>query len=191
MSAKNVPAPLTLARKGKGDRPALQRLSDMEKTIPVVVQQVNLSLQEIDQRVQGVLRILEAVVEKVGPTEVYAALEARRLEEQKKQEEEDAAALKTLLDAGKIVAATTVSDDSLVVFKRSQKGKDNASVRVRTSAAKLVPEIKAKLIGSEVGTVVDLNESESLTVMEIYLEAPKPEAPKPVDLAPATTTPES
>ena len=104
------------------------------------------------------------------------------------------AALQDKIDSGVLSASDEVSETSFLVGKEVETATgnvQNARIQVALFAIKN-EEMRASLLGKHVGDVVQISDSVSLEIQEIYaiaVEQPAPEAPAADASAPASDSP--
>lgn len=171
---------------------AIDRIDDIEATIPNLINAFNQGFASIDQRVGSLTELLEALVEIVGAAEVKAAIEKRRLADAHAQADRARVWLQQELAAGRLEQVETVFDSEncvVVGVETSPEGAQLGAGRTQLSVDRIIPEVRAALIGNPVGTRVK-TPGGFLEVLEIYerKEVPAELAPLPAEVSPVAPT---
>ena len=157
-----------------------ERVSEIEKSIPQLVQGVNGAFHQMQSTLTEQAELIAAISELLGE----GALNAKVLERQARFEAERlAAAQKAVqdgLEKGTLVPATEISEGTLVVGKEVHKDEEGNVIREVALQARindLKSEIKSQLLGKGVGTSVDVAKGLTIEVSAIYtMVAPEPPA---------------
>lgn len=173
--------------KKKAPKGALERIVDIENVIPGLINAVNQSFTQFEQRIVGLTEIVDSLIESVGTEKVQAVIQERRDRQGRERAEEARLWVENEKAAGRLEALDTVVEDSLIVgVETDPEGVQLGAGRTQLTTDRIKPEILEKLLGQPVGVRIE-TEGGLFEVLEIYrrIEAPVP-AELPSEPAQAT-----
>lgn len=180
-----------MSNQNQKQRSATERLNDVEQLL------ANL-YQTADNMARDLLTIKEAI--KLLANKLDSVAKESNLSDDaisQRMLDNNVAELKSKVDdliaQGILEAESTVTDKSFVVGRESDDSGKIMNPRIQFTLAALEPETKDKLVGANVGQVVDIKEGKyKLEILESYAivtpQAPQAEAPV-AEATPAEATP--
>lgn len=146
-----------------------QKVEATEAEFPRLVSNINGAFTQINQNLDGLTEIVNAVVAILGEDAVSKALATHREQKELAKVEATKAAISQLRENGQLVEALVVSEKSMIVgVEKSKDGEVMAPGYVQLQFPQFKPEFQAKLLGQSVGFVLETAEGRSFTVNEIY-----------------------
>ena len=157
---------------GKQIRGALERLDSIEELLPQMMTQINRAVTVLENNIQSLNEIVEAVVVCVGEEQVDAALLRIRTLKAEADAEAARSNLQKAVAEKKLVPAESVSEASIVVGVETDKdGKAVPPGRVQFNSATLTPEYREKLIGQRLGFKFSTGDANTVEITEIYVRS--------------------
>lgn len=148
---------------------ALERIDEIEQSLPGLINAVNQGFVEFNSRVAGIAEVLEAVVQKLGPEEVQNILSARRAEKDAERVQKAKEWIEQQVIAGALAPADAVTERSLLVGVET--GTDGTPVppgRVQLTMDRVNPEVRNLLLGKPAGTKIQTPGDTTFEVLEVY-----------------------
>lgn len=179
--------PALLARRTSN---ALDRLDQVEKTLPNLISAINNSLGGMSQQLNSQGKVLEAVMQLLGRESVESTM--KEIEERRATEtmEAEKKALEELTAAGNLVKVEKVSEKSIIVGREYQPdGSLRHPGRAQVAFPRVDPQFQPKLKDQGVGFVMDLPNGGKFEVAEIYEVVQKAEEAAPADASAETPPP--
>lgn len=153
----------------KSSKGALERINEIEQSLPGLINAVNQGFVEFNSRVAGIAEVLEAVVQKLGPDQVQNILAERRAERDAERVKQAKEWLAQQVEAGNLVATDTVTERSLLVgVETGADGEVVAPGRIQLTMDRVNPEVRALLLGQTAGTKVQTPGNTTFEVLEVY-----------------------
>ena len=180
---------------------ALERIAELEKVVPSLIQATNKGLQELGKAQSELDELIQSIAETIGVGKVQEVVDRRRTERELTQAEAARQQLEQLVSEGKAKLIDTVTQSSLLVAVESDAdGKPVGPGRVQVAYAALLPEFKDVCLGKAAGFRFDTPSKTTLEILEIYepTEVPAPvlmesdaSAPAPQSAPAAESPPEA
>lgn len=165
---------------------ALERLDQVEKTIPQLISAINNSLGGLNQTVNAQGEVLEAVVSLLGKDVIEANIADRRLVRATEAMESEKAALEQLKEKGDLAVTEKVTEKSIIVGREFlADGTLRHPGRAQVAYMRVDPEFQGKLLDQAVGYVIELPKGGKFEIVELYEVVEKPDAPP--EAAPVAT----
>lgn len=154
------------ANKAKG---ALQRVGAVEQALARSLVSIERRFGENNNRANHLGKVIEAIVEAIGPEQIQEIVTRRSEEEAKAMEARDLAALQSGIENGFVTPTDIVTEMSLIVGNES----DGSGVPVGTGRQQIAfrgvdPQFQAQLLGKGVGTKLETPSNGLFEVVEIY-----------------------
>lgn len=167
---------------------ALERLEQVEKTIPQILGAVNQTVGQVQAQLSSAVEVLDAVVQSLGVENIEKLVSDNRREKATQRMEEEKKQLAALLDAKLILAEDKVTEKSIIVGVETDKdGTARHPGRMQHGFNMIAPQFRDKLLGQVAGFKLPLPNGGNFEVQEIY--GPNPTPPAPAEAAPATEAP--
>jgi len=161
---------------------ALERLDQLEKTIPQIVAAVNQSVGQIQGQLSSAVEVLDAVVQTLGSDTIEKLILDSRKKKAEEQSDKEKQALAELVTQGAIVPANVVTEKSIIVGVETDKdGVVRVPGRAQVAFQRVDPQFQQGLLGQAVGFKLTLPNGGTFEVTELYEVAP----PKASDAAEA------
>lgn len=187
-----MPATKDPALLAKRTSNALDRLDQVEKTLPNLISAINNSLGGLSQQLNSQGKVLEAVMQLLGRETVETTMkeiEDRRVTETMEAEKK---ALEELLAAGNLAKVEKVTEKSIIVGREYQPdGSLRHPGRAQVAFPRVDPQFQPKLKDQAAGFVMELPNGGKFEVVEVFEVVQKPdeeaaaEAPPPAPEASA------
>lgn len=165
--------PALLARRTSN---ALDRLDQVEKTLPNLISAINNSLGGMSQQLNSQGKVLEAVMQLLGRESVEGTM--KEIEERRAVEtmESEKKALEELLAAGNIAKVEKVTEKSIIVGREYQPdGTLRHPGRAQVAFPRVDAQFQPKLKDQAVGFVMELPNGGKFEVVEIFEVVQKPD----------------
>ncbi len=178
--------------KKKVAKGALERIADLENTIPAIVSAVNESLTNADRKTTDLAEVLEAVMQHIGVDVVRKVMDERRELRQRQRTEQAKAWLVAERTAGRLLPLEVVEEGALIIGVETDKdGNQLGTGHAQLTTEHVRPEVLVQLMGKGPGTRVETPADGDFAggyfeVLEIYRRV---QAPQAVELPPATPAP--
>lgn len=179
--------------KKKAPKGALERIEDLEKTIPSIVSAINEALVRADNRSTELSEVVDTLIELAGRETVTAAINSAR---EKRDRERAAAAEQALSDAigrGEIASTDSVAENCLIAgVEYDKEGAPIPPGRVQVMTNQVVETVRTQILGKGPGTKADTPNGGTFEVTDIYAFVPKKEevaALTPSEVLPPETGP--
>jgi hypothetical protein len=171
--------PALLARRTSN---ALDRLDQVEKTIPQLVSAINNSLGGLHQQVNSQGEVVEALVQLLGKETVESTIRDTRERRATEAMEAEKKALEELKGRGDLAAVEKVTEKSVIVGREyNPDGTVRHPGRAQVAFQRVDESFKTGLLNQPVGFILELPNKGKFEVVEIYevveKPAPAPEAP--------------
>lgn len=186
-----MPATKDPALLAKRTSNALDRLDQVEKTLPNLISAINNSLGGLSQQLNSQGKVLEAVMQLLGRETVETTMkeiEDRRVTETMEAEKK---ALEELLAAGNLAKVEKVTEKSIIVGREYQPdGSLRHPGRAQVAFPRVDPQFQPKLKDQAAGFVMELPNGGKFEVVEVFEVVQKPDEealppPAPEASAPA------
>lgn len=187
-----MPAPQTQDPRvlSKRTSNALDRLDQVEKTLPSLISAINNSLGQMNGQLNSQGEVLEAVVELLGQDTVSGKIKENRERRATETMEAEKKALEELKSRGDLVAVEKVTEKGLIVGREyNPDGTVRHPGRAQVAFQRVDDQFKAGLKDQAVGFVLSLPNGGKFEIVEIYEvvekkeEAPPAPAPVPEEIA--------
>ena len=161
-------------RAGNGPVPpkepgALDRLKSLEDFKSEILRAIRQTFAAVEQRLQNLEEINEALVNVVGRTPVEEEVKRAHIERVEKKAATEAAALEAAYKAGKIVDAEEVGDMSVIVGSEVDKdGNKLYPSVVQLLFMTLVKEYQDQIRGKKAGDVIETPFGSKFTVSKVF-----------------------
>jgi hypothetical protein len=148
---------------------ALERIAEIEQTIPRLIQAMNSAMQEQFERINAMAEVVDAVVSDLGRDKVQALVDAARKKRADDRVQQDIDYMKAQVEAGAIVPTEFFTLTSIVVgVEYDQEGKAVPPGRLRLPAMQILPELRDALVGKPIGTRLETAANTIFEVLELY-----------------------
>lgn len=148
---------------------AIERISEIEQSLPGLINAVNQGFVEFNSRVAGLAEVVEALVQKLGPEEVQSILAARRTERDQQRVEQAKQWLAQQVEAGSLAPAEAVTERSLLVgVETDAEGNAVPPGRIQLTIDRVNTEIRELLMGKPAGTKIQTPGGTTFEVLEVY-----------------------
>lgn len=145
--------------KQKTPKSALERINQIEDTLPALINAVNQGFVQAEQRIMSLTEVLGAVVEKLGAAEVDNIIQSQRNAREAAKAEEARLWVEKELQEGRLEKLAAVEDGALVVgVEYDTNGKPVGAGRTQLTMDRIRPEVRDMLLGQPVGTKIDTGE---------------------------------
>lgn len=145
------------------------RCAALEEALARSLVSIERRFAETNRRDGQVARIMEAIVEAVGPEQVQEIVTRRGEETAQKIQENDLAMLKAGLDDGYLSVVSVIGDMSLIVGNEVDgDGKPVGTGRQQVAFRGVDPQFQEQMIGKGVGTKLETPSKGTFEVVEIY-----------------------
>lgn len=162
-----------------------QRLQFLENTVGQVIRQAGAIVNRCDGLHETLMCVIGALAEAGVITEddVRGIAERRDRARKEQKDEQIKAWIEEQVKAGKLVAAETVDDSSIVVgTEYNDKGEVLIPGFVRGFTSDFIPELQEKLKTAKIGDTLALENGYSFKLLEIYHKVePAPESEEKAD----------
>ncbi len=181
---------------------ALDRLNQLEKTLPNIISAVNNAFGRMDGQLNSQGEVLEAVVDLLGQDSVTLKIKEKRELKATAAMEQEKAALEELVKNGDVVKVEAITEKALIVGREyNPDGTVRHPGRAQVGFQRVDVQFQPSLSGQKAGFMFDLPNGGKFEVVEVYevVEKPEPkaeetkapEAPPPAPEAAAPTAPEA
>jgi len=170
---------------------ALDRLAQVEKTLPNIISAVNNAFGRMDGQLNSQGEVLEAVVALLGMDTVQAKIKETREAKATAAMEQEKAALEELVKNGDVALVEKIGDKALIVGREyNPDGTVRHPGRAQVAFQRVDVQFQPTLRDQKAGFTFDLPNGGKFEVVEVYEVVEKPEAAQPAAEAPpeATTT---
>ena len=177
-----MPVPATQDQRvlAKRTSNALDRLDQVEKTIPNLISAINNSLGGLNNQLNSQGEVLEAVVELLGVETVQSTIKASRERKATEAMEAEKKALEELKSRGDVAPAEKISEKALIVGREYNKdGTVRHPGRAQVAFQRVDDQFRQGLLGQAAGFVLELPNGGKFEVLEIYEVVEKKEEPAP------------
>lgn len=159
----------------KNARNAMQRVEALEEVIPNIVSSVSTGMGKVQQQVNQLAEVVEALVSLAGTEAVQKAVMENRKAADVRKVEAEVAQLAKAVETGALKTADAVADNCVLVFAEYDKEGKPLEVNGRSqfSVGQLQPQFKDELMGKKVGATITSPEGHKFEVKEIYAIQPQ------------------
>ncbi len=155
------------------ERNALERISALEQDMSSIFTGVQAAVSELEKRIMGAAEVVDACVRVLGAEVVEAAVLAARDERAAAAVETAKDGLNKAIEAGQVVVADTITDESIIVGVESDKdGNPIKPGYVQLAVSGVKPEFKEKMLGQGVGFKFDTVDGNTFTINGVYAQVP-------------------
>lgn len=162
------------------ERNALERIGALEQDLGSLFTAVQSAVGELEKRIVTASEVLDAMVRVLGQDVVEQAVLAAREERAEEAAKNAKEGLAKALEAGQVVVADKVEDDSIITGVEFDK--DGNPVKpgyVQLSMQSVKPEYKEKMLGQSVEFKFDTSEGNTFSVTGIYKSIPQENSEAP------------
>ena len=164
----------------------VDRVTDIEKAFPEVVNEVN---KHLDSRFGPVVQALNAIMDILGRETVAAKIEELREKQALGEMESKKAQLEAMVAEGRLAKTDVVTEKSLIVGQEvTKEGKVVPPGRFQLHFGEIAPKFQEQLLGKGPGVSFEIPDYGKFEVQEVYNFVPPPVPAAIVEPAPATTT---
>ncbi len=174
----------TLPLLQKKTKDALDRLDDLEKTLPQIVSGFQQAANQLQQGLNSLTEIMDAVIEHIGGDKITKTMSENRVKKAEAMAENDRKALDQALLDGNVAVAEAVSEKSIIVGRELlADGSVKVPGYVQAPYIRIAPEFQEKLKGQKAGVSIELPTGGKFEVTAVYDVVQKADVPP----APAQT----
>ncbi len=154
----------------------LERLKKLERFRDDVLRAMNQTFNIVDQRETQTEEVLRALIELFGREQVETKVRQLKIESLEAKALKEKVALDAAGEAGKIVATTAVTEQSVIVGSEVNKdGEQLYPTRVQLFFPQLPLDYQKCYLGAKIGDVVVTPTESKFTVKELYEVVMQPE----------------
>lgn len=177
----------------KNARNALQRVEQLEDTIPKVISSFSQALNQLQQQVTNAVEVLDAAISLLGPEQVQKTVVDARVTRARAEAESQKGQIAELVADGTLLADQVVTDKSIVVGQETRE--DGTLIEpgwFQHQFSQIKPEFQKELLGKGPGTEFKTANGNTYKLLEVYtvdevkVKEKAEAAQKATDLAAAT-----
>jgi len=149
---------------------ALSRIETLEARFDNLHGQLNNAFKQNGEKMDNIVRVLDALTSIVGQEEVTACVQRRHTERLEEEAAQTEAAVNDAIAAGTLVAVETAAEDQYLVVT-TQKNADGTvrhPTRLFLPLGGYVPEVQTLLRAAKLGDIIPTIEDTTIEVLAIY-----------------------
>lgn len=160
---------------------ALDRIAALEDSLPRIMQAMDQVLNQLNNRLDALEQVSEAVASHVGTEQVAATIVELRAKKAQDAADANAKSLAEAVEKGTVKLVDMVSEKALVVGRELDKdGNKVGSDPIQINYQQIKPAFQEQLLGQAVGYKLTTEAEGTFEVLAIYEAVEKPDVPEEV-----------
>jgi hypothetical protein len=168
----------------KQTKNALERLDDLEATLPQIVSSFQQAVQQLQTSLNSLTEVMDAVIANVGSDKITTTMTENRTKKVEAQADQDRKALDQALLNGDVVPTEAVSEKTIVVGKEyAADGTVRFPGYIQAPFMRVDPKFQELMKGQKAGFSFDLPNGGKFEITATYdvVEKAPPAAPAPTE----------